>query len=329
MAMGALVAACDQQPVTGWPTVANRIGPYGELLTESDVTAAAADNFNLTLLSASPLPLRTALAAHGVRYLDPKPWSYIRKRCALQFATEAAQGAPRSCALTAEDAAVILDEVSARLAEFENDPDLAGYWVLDDYPSGDIRATLRAIHALVAQSNQRTLIKRPVVCGVGGFLDRREQATDPFTAEHSYTEESLVNVSPDTCDVVAPYFYGVANADDPQLVDWSMQSLMPWFIEALQTRGYTQPTLLPVVQAFAAPATLGQVYIAPRPADMSAQASAYCGSGSAVALLFFTWSGPGLTRTYANDADLRLGVRTATNTCRNMGLDLPAPGGSG
>jgi hypothetical protein len=307
--------------------LANGVGPYGQLFTESEVAAAALDGFNLTLLAASPPDLRNSLTVHGVRYLDPKPWKYIRARCAAQWANEAALGQTRSCALTAEDQSLILDAMRSRLAEVENDPGLVGYYVLDDYPFGDVTVTLRAIRALIMESNQRVGVTRPVVCGVGGTLDSRAGNTGLFTADHSYTEEALVNVSPDTCDIVAPYFYGVARVNDPDLVDWSMQDLIPWFIGALHDRGFTQPSLLPIVQAFSAPAAQGAVYIEPTPQNMSAQASAYCGTGYAVALLFFTWSGPDLTNTYANDANLRLGVFAAAKACRSQGLRLaPIPG---
>jgi hypothetical protein len=337
--MSSLLGACHQGggsatvanqigPFTA--RLANRIGPYSGVLTESDVAGAAHDGFNLTLLPTS-LQLQPVLTVHGVVYLDPEPWKYIRQRCALQWENESAQGqgASLQCTLTAEDNSVILDEMRTRLAEVEDDPGLVGYYVLDDYPFGDVSATLRAVRALILESNYRLGASRPVVCGVGGTLDQRAQATGVFTSDHSYTEEALVNVTPDVCDVVAPYFYGVASVDDPQLVDWSMQNLMPWFLGTLHDRGFTQLSLLPIVQAFSAPAAQGNVYIEPTPENMRAQASAYCGTGNAIALLFFTWSGPGLTQTYTNDVNLQLGVSAAADACRSAGLDLPAIPGSG
>jgi hypothetical protein len=326
LAMSASVGVGQQANIRS-TALANRIGPYSGLLTDSDVAAASGEGFGLTVLSKHERQWRTALSAHGLRYLDPKPWTYVHKQCDGQFANEAARGASRHCALTAEDQSAILNAVSARLAEVENDPGLAGYYVLDDYPFGDVSATLRAIRALVMESNQRTHTDRAVICGIGGFLDKRDQVKDRFSADHSYTEESLVNVSPDICDIVAPYFYGVASVNNPDLVDWSMQNLMPWFMRALRNRGFSQPSLLPIVQAFSAPATRG-VYVEPTPENMRAQASAYCGTGGAVALLFFTWFGTDLTHTYANDANLRLGVQAAAEACRSQGLALPPrPGG--
>jgi len=55
---------------------------------------------------------------------------------------------------------------------------------------------------------------------------------------------------------------------------------------------------------------------------MAAQATAYCGNG-AIALLFFTWSGPGLDHTYVNDPELRTGVSAAAEACREAGVSLP------
>jgi hypothetical protein len=341
IAMSSLLGACHQWSGGDLPIVANkvgpfterlanRIGPYSGLNSEADVAAAAHDGFNLTLLPISLQQLPPpGLTAHGVVYLDPAPWKYTRARCALQWAAEAAQGTAHQCTLTAEDESIILDQVRIRLAEVESHPGLVGYYVLDDYPFGDITAALRAIRALITESNQRVGASRPVVCGVGGTLDQRAQASDPFTSDHGYTEAALVNVAPDICDIVAPYFYGVASVDDPNLVDWSMQNLMPWFIGAVHDRGFTQLSLLPIVQAFSAPAAQGNVYIEPTPDNMRAQASAYCGTGNAVALLFFTWSGTGLTRVYANDGNLRLGVSAAADACRSAGLALPPVPGSG
>jgi hypothetical protein len=324
-----VLAACSSPNPGAWPQLANRVGPYGGLLMPGDAAAAAADGFSLTVTTSSKPELIAALDGAGIHYLDGKFWNYIHARCKQQYASQTASGAALSCKLSDADNSVILSEVSARLELLKHDPSVVGYWVLDDYPFGDITPTLMAIRAMVQQANTETGFDRPLVCGIGGSLDHRNVPGGPIEADHRYTQEALINVSPAVCDIVAPYFYGEALANDPTWIDWSMQSLMPWFVAALQDRGFTEPVILPIVHAFSSPAVATLVYVEPTPADMAAQAGSYCAQG-AISLLFFTWqspeleqSFPGQVHTYVNDANLRVGVSAATEACRAAGVSLP------
>jgi hypothetical protein len=311
-------------------SLVNRVGPFGALESTSDIAAARADGFNLTVLSSSSETVRNDLTASQFAYLDGELWKYIHDRCSIQFEFEARRGSSMSCQLSAQDEAVIQGQVDTRLRWGEHNPNIVGYWVLDDYPYGDVSDALRGIHSAVALSNARSGASRVLVCGVGGLLDLRLTAGGPLVQSRRYTIDALVNVVPDACDVVAPYFYAVGPVNDPSLVDWAMSDLMPWFMAELKARGFDQPPLLPIVQAFSTPTDAGKlVYIEPRPADMAAQASAYCSRG-AIALLYFAWWGRDLEKIYRNDAQLRLGVASAADACRAVGLELPtvAPGSS-
>jgi hypothetical protein len=165
-----------------------------------------------------------------------------------------------------------------------------------------------------------------VICGIGGSLDHRTATNQKILPDRAYTELSLQNITPTACDVVAPYFYGSTTENDPTWIDWSMASLMPWFMQRLRDQGFSHPALLPVPHAFYQSKRGGTTYLVkPRAGDIAAQAKTYCGSG-AIALLFFTWQSADADLSYVNDADLREGVRQAAAACQGQGLKIPAVG---
>src|SRR5262249_53098844 len=141
----------------------------------------------------------------------------------------------------------------ADLRAMESDPALAAYWILDDNPHGDVSGMLATLRSLVRESNARSGFSRPTICGVGGNLDHKASVgAATFAADRGYMVDALRNVSPAGCDLIAPYFYGAASADDPSLVDWSMSNLLPYFVQAVKARGYDVPSgvLIPITHAF-------------------------------------------------------------------------------
>jgi hypothetical protein len=306
-----------------WPDLANRIGPYSGVTSADDASAAVRDGFNLTVQSAYDPAVLKQMGDSGINHIDIQFWAYIYAQCKAQFERQAATGTARHCALSEEQHNAILAQAADRLEKVKDDPTVAAYWALDDYPWGDISATLNALHKLVAKANEETHAHKPVICGIGGSLDHRT-ATDPrIRPDRTYIQLSLSNLSPAACDVVAPYFYGAATENNPSWVDWSMSNLMPWFMQQLHAKGFNDPPLLPVLHAFYAGRRGGTTYyIQPRPQDMVAQARTYCASG-AIALMFFTWRAADAERSYVNDPDLREGVKEAAIACRHAGLALP------
>ena len=288
-----------------WPGLTNGVGPYSGIRTVEDATAAGAAGFTLTVQSAYDPAVLQAMAKLGIKYLDIRLWSIVHAHCQ-------AQGS-RTCSFSADERAAVVREAAAHLAQVKGNPQLVGFWILDDYPGGDISATLQDLHALVHQTADR-----PTVCGIGGSLDHRTDKNRTITPDRHYIERALVNLSPAACDVIAPYFYGAATENDPSWIDWSMSSLMPWFVGELRKRGFARPPLLPVVQAFYAGKRGGSTYyVQPRASDIVAQAKGYCAPG-AIGFMFFTWQAGDVERSYVNDPDIRRGVTDAIAACKPM-----------
>lgn len=316
LALFALVAATEvsfgQQP--NWPDLYQRAGPFSGLRTSEDFQDAARDGFTLTLTTATTPRALEAMRPLHIKFLYSGLWTPIRDHCVTQFEAERREGLAHKCELSPNDERSIIDSVKRRLNAVENEPDIVGYWILGDYPWANISSTLATIHSMVAQANRKTGMRKPTVCGIGGSLDRRTAVDSAFKPNRRDIELSLSNVTPNACDIVAPYFYGVAAADDPTWVDWTMANLLPWFIGRLRQRGFDHPILLPVLQAFSSKTGSGTYYVKPNSEDIVEQARAYCKLGT-IALLFFTWRSPDSNYSYINDSPIRKGVRTARTTC--------------
>ena len=301
-----------------WPQLIGRVGPYGGINADADAHQMLAAGLSLAVTAGLSSQTAAVLNAGGGRYIDNRPWSRLYAVCRLQYAVADLNHQPRSCTLSPADESAIATQVSADLLRSEGDPALAGFWVLDDDPHGDVNSVLARIHALVAASNVRSRINRPTVCGVGGVLDHKRSPSDAsFAPDRQSMVSALRNVSPAGCDLVAPYFYGAASTDDPSLVDWSLQDLLPFFELAVKGKGYPSPAdvLLPLVDAFSyhAPGATSY-YVKPRADDVLAQMHAYCAAGAS-SVLFFTWRSQDADTSYANDSDLQSGVQRGRADC--------------
>lgn len=298
-----------------WPGLAHRTGPYGGITQMDDVSAAARDGFNLTVLSTTDPAVLTAMRNAGMKYIDNRPWNLLIARCRVQLGLEKDRGETKRCSLSDSDKQALLDEVDKHLQAVKNDPGVAAYWILDDYPSGNVSATLASMHDLIARANSETHAAKPTICGIGGSLDRRASPDSAFKPDREYIWRALENVTPAACDVIAPYFYGTAAADDPTWVDWTMSDLLKEFSNRLRQRGFARPVLMPVLHAFSATRKSGPFYyVHPTPDDIATQAAAYCRMG-AVSLMFFTWDSRDADRSYKNDQELQEGVRRARQNC--------------
>jgi hypothetical protein len=311
-----LVGAPSPNPQV-WPDIAGRIGPYGGVLTVDDAKRLAADGLTLTVLSSTAPEILAALRDGGAKYIDLSFWGQISQRCKPQFERQTASHQALKCTLSPSDHTSIIQAAAAYLKRVEADSGLVAFWILDDYPHGDISATLNALHDLVKQSNASSGFQRATICGIGGSLDAKHSADDRrFTPNRGYMDQSLINVSPAACDLVSPYFYGTALEDDSRLIDWSMENLMPSFLEKLRAKGFDTdaPLLLPISHAFSYKAPNGTVYVMPSPDDVARQMRAYCDAG-AFSLLFFTWQSHDADRSYSNDQSIRTGVQKGRAEC--------------
>lgn len=299
--------------------IAGRVGPYGGILTADDARRMTADGLTLTVLSSTAPEVLAALREGGAVYIDLFPWGQIHQRCATQFSAQTAAGRPSACSLSDGEQNAIVQATVAHLRQVESDPGLAAFWILDDYPHGDVSAVLKTVHELVRRSNASSGIERPTICGIGGSLDaKRSRWGWRFVPNRGYMDQSLINVSPAACDLVSPYFYGTALENDPRLIDWSMNDLMPDFLQKLRARGFdtSSRVLLPVDHAFAykAPGST-TFYVMPRPDDIARQMKSYCDAG-AFSMLFFTWQSHDADHSYSNNDAIRAGVQKGRAACQ-------------
>lgn len=303
-------------PDGAWPEIVGRVGPYGGIYTAADAQQMTNDGLGLTLLSVSAPPVLAALRQGGAKYIDEHLWRIVYNVCLRQFDLQRIAGQPLACVISALDEDAIVKQANTYVTQIGSDPGLVGFWILDDYPRGDIRATLARLRDIVQRNNAATGFRRPTLCGVGGDLDYKQSVADPFfIQDRRYSEQAMQNLSPSACDIVSPYFYGVAAQDDPRLIDWSMRSVMPYFRYALQRRGFdpAATTIVPVAHAFAYRGA-SSYFVTPRPDDIATQMQAYCDAGAA-SVLFFTWQSADADRSYHNDQSLRDGVRLGRAGC--------------
>jgi hypothetical protein len=288
-----------------WPALAGRIGPYGGIATVQEAEKLSADGFTLTLPSSSAPEVLATLRTHGVTYIDAYLWELIRRRCLAQNEFSKAANL-RSCQISELEREAIASEARKHLDQVGRDTSVAGFWILDDYP-GDISMTIKMLHDLVGQANAATGLDRPTICGVGGTLDTIESGRGkPISRRYPDIDLALTNVSPEACDLVSPYLYASNRENNPNLVEWSMRSAIPYLLRALEQKRFnmSSPLLVPIIHAFSS----STGYVLPRPQDIVAQVKAYS-KARPLALLFFTWQSQDADQSYANNPVIREGVR--------------------
>jgi len=295
--------------------IAGRFGPYGGMHTAEDARQLNLASFNLVLPSNFSPELRAALFSEGAAYIDHELWWLIYEKCSLQAATQKAMHLPPSCSLSATDERDIATAAKKHLDEVKTDPGLVAFWILDDYPQGDISPALKVLHDLIGATGASIGRKLPTICGLGGSLDLRDSTSEPFKPQHKWIDQPAINVTPAACDYVAPYFYGSRPQVNADLVDWSMQDVIPYALQVLRAKGFnTSGVFIPVLDAFGScerPRPSGaSCYVTPSPQDILAQAKAWTDAG-AVAMMFFTWQSQDSDEHYINNASIREGVQQA------------------
>jgi type II secretory pathway pseudopilin PulG len=321
--------------VTLWPTLFGRGGAY-EIKTADEAVALAQAKLSMVLIgsgASSPGPIRDAMVANHLAYIDLYPQYELYTECPFSGPTKNG---------TCDPAAVqtALANIKAHLAATANDPNLIGYYVLDDYPGGDIRPILEQIHTLIAASNATSYIKRPAICGFGQLLDYKKSSTDTAFATWNpgLFAQKAVNFDPKACDAVLLYNYGenkTTVAADTTLIDWSMTNLLPTMENILVQHGWDQ-TKVPLIgqpDAFGGPIASSKnvySYVIPTSANLSAQALAYCKAG-AIAILANEWdarkdpSMDNLSMLY-NTPSLVSGLEQGMQQCQTIWRAKTTPG---
>lgn len=297
----------------------HEVGPYGVKKPEQ-INDIAHYPFSLIVIgySGPTSPYAPFLSAHHIRCLDNTLWGIVAEafhaRCPEKNT---------GCSLTNADEEAILSKVDKHLQAIGNDPNVAGFWFLDDDPGGQVISVMEKIRRRVGDQNQFYRIVRPTVCGLGERLDYKKSPSDAqFTKSHSYFRRALENYSPAACDRVALYLYGENTYPDPAGIDWSMSDLLPYMLTVLKKRGWNpaRDPLVGVVDAFSFPWKAGEPnFVEPRHDDIVTQTEAYCKWGAS-SILFYAWddsvSDPRKHEGY-NSPQLVQAVVDGVQSCRN------------
>ena len=302
---------------TLWPQIYGKAGPYSiSKVNELDDIGAA--GFNLSVMGYTPpgSAWYQKILSNNIKYFDKYPWYAIYNVCHTRAAP---------CVLSATEMQSILTQVQTHLTAVSQDANIVGFWVLDDYP-GDIHTILEQIHAAVVEANKTSIFPRATACGFGGRLDIKKNITDAnFMPISSGTDAgfdtTLVNFTPNACDIISPYPYGRTSTDNPDLVDWSMSSLLPRYKQMFKNHGWDQmqQPLLPLAHTFgfnAGTATSPSYYTTPRQSDVTAQVQAYCQAG-AIGMMAYAWddSGTGPKKELFNSPEMVAGLKDGIASC--------------
>jgi hypothetical protein len=270
-----------------WPKLHGQAGSY-DVDNAKEMEDLAALGFRLHVMKwlwNPQRPVWQGLVKVGAKYIDGVPWDYIHRGCGLP-------NKENRCILSVQQSDAIIAELRSYLAKTANNPNVVGYWILDDYPGADIRELLQKVHSLIQDQNRISHIARPTVCGFGGALDLTSDVRPP-DVRYAYIKRAFINFSAGACDVVALYPYAVAPIHtSAEEVDWSMQRLLPYIFKELKSRGWNISTnpLIGMPQAFYYDPLPGQVrpHVAPRSEDIAHQMTAFCKAGAS-SIIFYSW----------------------------------------
>lgn len=300
-----------------WPHISGRVGSY-DARTTQNLTDMAADG--LSMLVGGTVS-ESARVEAGISYIDGYPWGLILAYGCPDFF---ARKSP-SCQISDSTSVWMLSQLQAHLDTQRSDSNVIAYWLLDDYPGGNISTVLQKMHDLIAASNDdpASSFPRPALCGFGGQIlplsDKHPTPTDPHM---SYFAKSLTNFSTSYCDMVALYPYASnsgSSLSDPSRFDWSMKFLLPEMFKELQDRGWDSSTE-PLIGM---PQTFGYAtYVGPTQAEIVTQMTSYCNAG-AVALLIYSWDDgypsafpDSPSREPVNSPDMRAGIGQGVKQCQ-------------
>jgi hypothetical protein len=247
----------------------------------------------------------TGLHQYHMTYTNYTPWRYVY--AAMQHSCPAISPAnfsnpANSCTMSSADQTALYSQIQAHLDTVKNDPDITGFWILDDW-YGNLLPELEHIHTLVAAANAKYGVKRPTVCGFSATLDFKDSPADPTFSHtaHAWFDRAITNYSPQACDILSPYAYAALPYPDTTGADWSMANLMPYMVSQFKARGWdpTNSYMVVIPQAYSDSANQAGWHIPlPTAAEVETQVAAAC-KGGAVGVMPFDWD-------YKQDGTLRL-----------------------
>ncbi len=282
------------------------------ITTPARIADAAADGAQVDLLyggleSMSPATIAAMQARHMI-VIDGSITSYL-----YAFECHRLKTCPVSTAPALTSVSAVLMAVSKHLQSVRTRAMVAGYWVLDDWPSSDpggARTLLIAIHQLI----QRYTPRRPAICGFGGAL------YPGGLAQSGWSDLTANNFTPEACDMVGIYLYA-ASTTTKGSYDWSMRALLPAVLTSLRKRGWDirNEPLIGIPQAFGG-VLEGRSWPIPSAADIVAQSQAYCERG-ATGVLYYAWADSGATAQSIfpwNSAEVTRGIRHGITACKQI-----------
>jgi hypothetical protein len=270
-----------------WPELQDKAGSY-DVDNAGEMADLATLGFRLHIMKwfwKPEQPVWQGLVKAKAKYIDGVPWEYIRRGCGFP-------NKENRCNLNPETSDAIVAELRSYLTKTATNPNVVGYWILDDYPGADIRELLQRIHSLVQEQNHMSQIARPTVCGFGGALDLKSDVRPP-EIRYANIRRALTNFSTKACDAVALYPYAVGPiSTSREDVDWSMRRLLPYVRRELQSRGWdplNQP-LIGIPQAFYYDPVPRQTrpHVMPGSEDIARQMAAFCENGAS-SIIFYSW----------------------------------------
>jgi len=267
-----------------WPKFYGQAGAYG-VRTPDEVGDMARQGFHIALLYERSAH-SDAVGKNGVSYIDLDPQFEIYKHCHQELQDRG------SCSSAAQDDA--LQAIEEHDSKYAGDPNLIGYWLLDDYPGGDVRGLMRRVHDEIA--SEKGPFARPAICGFNNM-------------------RSIENFDPRACDMVAIYLYAHTNRGDDSRPDWSLGSRLPEMLDALRARGWDQrrAPLIGMPQAFGD--SDGRNFVLPDADGVAQQSEAFCRAG-AIALLAYSWDDGERRSQLGNTPSLVQGLKQGAQICR-------------
>ncbi len=284
-------------------SLSNKIGAYDigvfykntERSNEKEVQLAHTLGISYSIRSyvSSESAMYAVLKRNHMKYVDGtllgKINYYLQIACPIP--TSAKTNKPISvrhdptCQITGDNLQLLLRDVQQYVTspKIENDQAILGFYLQDDN-IGNTKNVLPLIHQIIQNANRTSVLHRSTLCAFGAGLDYYN-ANGVFTrySRHNLAL-SVSNFSPDACDYVSFYPYGVYSwvNGDASKIDWSMKQLLPDFKAQLSLLGWDQnmEPLIGIPQTFYYPDLTIANSILPRAIDISTQIQSFCGSGA-------------------------------------------------
>jgi hypothetical protein len=263
-------------------------GGSEHIQTAAEVVSAVSQGMTLSM-NYGPVTgtLATQMTISGMKYLDRRIADFIYNACNFP--------APRrTCSLSTAQESAVMDQVNRYLSENGNDPLIAGYYIIDDFP-GNVSHLLELITTAVHAATPT----KPTVCAFASSLDfwfTDDHTGRPATA-HAALDQAIVNYTPSGCDLVDFYSYGVpinatgsvacangSHMPDATKVDWSGRYMWPYVKSLLLARGWDPASgFIVTSQTFD---TIECDYARPTPANITTQTASACAAGAIATLSY-------------------------------------------